>query len=164
MNPYLLGGNYGAIIVSFTLLSIGKRHCIGCPLVYANGNNVSAHTSHRYSRSTPFQGSGPFANTQILFQTLATAAGYDRVAGPSSPCTAAKAEQCVLPWGSGTKSVSSIVLIANGASFAIMAVVLTTFGSAADYGMFSRWLLLAMTMICWISQYACMALTCMCSL
>lgn len=119
------------------------RRELWCYYLYANGNN----------------GSGPFANTQILFQTLATAAGYDRVAGPSSPCTAAKAEQCVLPWGSGTKSVSSIVLIANGASFAIMAVVLTTFGSAADYGMFSRWLLLAMTMICWISQYACMALT-----
>ena len=55
-----------------------------------------------------------------LFQGLATAAGYDLVRGPGSSCLDQGASgKCVLPWGSGIKSVSSIVLVANGASFAV---------------------------------------------
>ena len=55
-----------------------------------------------------------------LFQGLATAAGYDPVRGPGSSCLSKKSSgKCVLPWGSGTKSVSSIVLVANGVSFAV---------------------------------------------
>lgn len=55
-----------------------------------------------------------------LFQQLATEAGWDPVKGRGSSCTAADASgQCVLPWGSGTKSVSSIVLVATGISFAV---------------------------------------------
>jgi hypothetical protein len=55
-----------------------------------------------------------------LFQSLANAAGYDPVSGPGSSCNASNASgQCVLPWGGGTKAVSSVVLIANGLSFAV---------------------------------------------
>ncbi|KAG2357960.1 autophagy-related protein 22-like protein [Suillus spraguei] len=98
--------------------------------------------------------------TQTLFQGLATAAGYDPIAGPGSSCLAAAASgQCVIPWGSGTKSVSSVVLIANGVGFAIMSIILTTIGSAADYGTFGRWLLFTITVVCWAAQYACMVLT-----
>lgn len=105
-------------------------------------------------------GVGPLGYTQTLFQGLATAAGYDPVAGPGSSCLATTASgQCVVPWGSGTKSVSSVVLIANGISFAIMTAIFTTIGSAADYGTFGRWLLLAVTVVCWAAQYACMTLT-----
>ena len=104
---------------------------------------------------------GPFFYTQILFQALATAAGYDPIAGPGSSCTAPNASgQCVLPWGSGSKSVTSIILVSNGTSFAIMTAIFTTVGSAGDYGTFGRWLLLLSTVICWAAQYACMALTC----
>ncbi|KAG2115812.1 autophagy-related protein 22-like protein [Suillus discolor] len=105
-------------------------------------------------------GVGPLGYTQTLFQGLATAAGYDPVAGPGSSCLATTASgQCVVPWGGGTKSVSSVVLIANGISFAIMTAIFTTIGSAADYGTFGRWLLFAVTVVCWAAQYACMALT-----
>ncbi len=52
-----------------------------------------------------------------LFQSLATAAGYDPVKGPGSSCDASG--QCVVPWGGGTKAVSSVVLVANGVSFAV---------------------------------------------
>lgn len=105
-------------------------------------------------------GMGPFFYTQILFQALATAAGYDPIAGPGSSCTAPNASgQCVLPWGSGSKSVTSIILVSNGTSFAIMTAIFTTVGSAGDYGTFGRWLLLLSTVICWAAQYACMALT-----
>ncbi|KAG2060272.1 hypothetical protein BDR06DRAFT_1002781 [Suillus hirtellus] len=98
--------------------------------------------------------------TQTLFQGLATAAGYDPVVGPGSSCLATTASgQCVVPWGSGTKSVSSVVLTVDGISFAIMTVTLTTIGSAADYGTFGRWLLFAITVVCWAAQYACMTLT-----
>ncbi|OJA11645.1 hypothetical protein AZE42_11654 [Rhizopogon vesiculosus] len=91
-------------------------------------------------------GVGPLGYTQTLFQGLATAAGYDPVAGPGSSCLGNTASgQCVVPWGSGTKSVSSVVLVSNGVSFAIMTAIFTTIGSAADYGTFGRWLLFAVT-------------------
>ncbi|KAH9018896.1 MFS general substrate transporter [Lactarius pseudohatsudake] len=95
-----------------------------------------------------------------LFQGLATAAGYDPVRGPGSSCLDQEASgKCVLPWGSGTKAVNSIVLVANGVSFAIMTLVFTAIGPAADYRMFSRWLLLISTAICWAAQFASMSLT-----
>jgi len=55
-----------------------------------------------------------------LFQSLAFAAGFDPIKGPGSSCSAEDASgQCVLPWAGGTKAVSSVVLIANGISFAV---------------------------------------------
>lgn len=58
--------------------------------------------------------------SMTLFQSLATAAGYDPVQGPGSSCTGdGSSGQCVLPWGNGTKAVSSIVLVATGVSFAV---------------------------------------------
>lgn len=99
--------------------------------------------------------------SMTLFQSLATAAGYDPVKGPGSSCLANDASgQCVLPWAGGTKAVSSIVLVANGVSFAVMTAIFTTIGSAADYGSFGRWLLFVITVICWAAQFASMSLTC----
>ena len=55
-----------------------------------------------------------------LFQSLAFAAGYDPVVGPGSDCSATGSSgQCVVPWAGGTKSVSSVVLIATGVSFVV---------------------------------------------
>ena len=54
------------------------------------------------------------------FQSLATVAGYDPVRGPGSSCLSPRASgKCVLPWGNGTKSVGSIVLLANGIGFSV---------------------------------------------
>jgi len=65
------------------------------------------------------QGVGPLGYSILLFQTLATAAGFDPLKGPGSSCLAPDASgKCVLPWGNGTKSVSSVILIASGVSFA----------------------------------------------
>jgi len=55
--------------------------------------------------------------------------------------------------------VSSVVLVANGASFAVMTALFTTIGSAADYGSFGRWLLFGLTVICWGAQFGSMSLT-----
>ncbi|KAF8874347.1 MFS general substrate transporter [Infundibulicybe gibba] len=105
-------------------------------------------------------GVGPLGFSMTLFQSLANAAGFDPVKGPGSSCSAPDASgQCVVPWGSGTKAVSSVVLIANGVSFAIMTLIFTTIGSAADYGTFGRWLLFVITCICWAAQFASMSLT-----
>ena len=107
-----------------------------------------------------YQGTGPVF-TQTLLQSLATAAGYDPVAGPGSSCIAPSASgRCVLPWGSGTKPIASIVLVANGVGFAIMTAILTMIGSTGDYGTCGRWILFVVTIVCWASQYACLALTC----
>lgn len=55
-----------------------------------------------------------------LFQSLAFSAGYDPSKGPGSSCDTDNASgQCVLPWAGGTKTVSSVVLVANGVSFAV---------------------------------------------
>ncbi|KAI9447661.1 MFS general substrate transporter [Lactarius indigo] len=103
---------------------------------------------------------GPEGYSLTLFQELATAAGYDPVRGPGSSCLDLEASRkCVLPWGSGTKEVSSVVLVANGLSFAIMTLVFATIGPAADYRTFGRWLLLVSTAICWAAQFASMSLT-----
>ncbi|KAN0074508.1 Autophagy-related protein 22-like protein [Tylopilus felleus] len=103
---------------------------------------------------------GPMVYTQTLFQNLATAYGYDPIAGPGSSCRSSTASgQCVIPWAGGTKPVASIVLIANGIGFAIMTVIFTTVSSLADYGTNGRWFLFFLTVVCWAAQYACMALT-----
>ncbi|KAH9986350.1 MFS general substrate transporter [Russula compacta] len=105
-------------------------------------------------------GVGPVGYSLTLLQSLVTAAGYDPVRGPGSSCLDSNASgKCVLPWGGGTKAVSSVVLLANGASFAVMTMIFTTLGSAADYGSFGRWLLLVVTLICWATQFATMSLT-----
>ncbi|KAF9038315.1 MFS general substrate transporter [Hymenopellis radicata] len=105
-------------------------------------------------------GVGPNGYAMTLFQSLAFAAGYDPVKGPGASCNASDASgQCVVPWGSGTKAVSSVVLVANGVSFAVMTLIFTTIGSAADYGTFGRWLLLVITCVCWAAQFATMSLT-----
>ena len=124
------------------------------------------------------QGVGPNGFSMTLFQSLANAAGYDPIAGPGSSCTAeGSSGQCVVKWGSGVKAVSSVVLLANGLSFAVrqkypffcalltirmkvMTLIFTSIGSAADYGTFGRWLLLGVTAVCWAAQFSSMSLTC----
>ena len=44
-----------------------------------------------------------------------------------------------------------------------MTVIFTTLGPIADYETFGRWLLLALTVICWAAQYASVSLTSECS-
>ncbi|KAG9317758.1 MFS general substrate transporter [Chiua virens] len=113
-----------------------------------------------YLYSNGDNGVGPSGYTLTLFQSLATSAGYDSTGGPGSSCVSnTTSSQCVLPWMGSTKSASSIVLVANGVSFAIMTAMFTTIGAAGDYGTFGRWLLFTVTLICWVAQYACMALT-----
>jgi hypothetical protein len=117
-----------------------------------------------------------------IFQDLATLAGYDPVRGPGSSCMGRNASgKCVLPWGNGTKSVSSVVLLANGISFAVCHIIyvldlpllvimnilfqittitLTAIGPVADYGTLGKWPLLVTTIIYWASMFSVMTLTC----
>ncbi|KAI9743395.1 MAG: hypothetical protein M1818_003242 [Claussenomyces sp. TS43310] len=102
-------------------------------------------------------GVGPGSYSQTLFQSALTAAGHDPTL---SPVTAGNCGSgaCVVPWGKGTRSVASVVLIANGICFAVMTVMFVGLGSAADYGSFGRWLLLSLTSVCWCFQYGMMAI------
>jgi len=92
----------------------------------------------------------------IRFQWALNNAGHQPGTNPPKPCTDSSA--CVVPWAGGTRSVSSVVLIANGLCFAFMTVLFVWLGSAADYGSFGRWLLLALTVVCWALQYGMMAI------
>jgi MFS-type transporter involved in bile tolerance (Atg22 family) len=102
-------------------------------------------------------GVGPGSYSQALFQSALSSAGWDPAVTPieKGNCTTGG---CVVSWGSGTRSVASIVLIANGICFAVMTVMFVGLGSAADYGNFGRWLLLVLTVICWVFQYCMMAI------
>ena len=89
--------------------------------MYYNGDNVYGDVFRDYaSTDSIMQGVGPLGFSMTLFQSLAFAAGFDPAKGPGSSCsTDGSSSQCVLPWAGGTKSVSSVVLIANGVSFAV---------------------------------------------
>lgn len=110
--------------------------------LYYNGNN----------------GVGPLSYSQTLFQSMLSAAGYDpdNVNAGAGSCTAISA--CVVPWRNGSRSVASIVLIANGLCFAIMTILFVSLGSSADYGTLGRWLLLTLTVICWVFEYLFLAI------
>ncbi|KAE8146558.1 autophagy-related protein Atg22B2 [Aspergillus avenaceus] len=101
-------------------------------------------------------GVGPGSYSQALFQWALTGSGWQPGTEPPEPCTAESA--CVVPWAGGTRSVSSVVLIANGLCFTFMTIIFVWLGSAADYGSFGRWLLLVLTVACWALQYGMMAI------
>lgn len=64
----------------------------------------------------------------------------------------------MVPWAGGERSIASVVLIANGLCFTFMTVLFVWLGSAADYGSFGRWLLFALTVICWGMQFGMVAI------
>ncbi|KAI0707224.1 MFS general substrate transporter [Earliella scabrosa] len=67
------------------------------------------------------------------FQNLLFLAGYDPSQPPfAAPCGAGT--DCVLPYLGQVRDVKSIVLLTNGISFALQAVVLLVIGAWADYG------------------------------
>ncbi|KAI9568217.1 autophagy-related protein 22-like protein [Boletus coccyginus] len=69
------------------------------------------------------------------FQNLLYLAGYDPAYPPySAPC--ASGTGCVLPYLGQIRDINAIVLLTNGISFAIQAVLLLVVGAWADY---SQW-------------------------
>ncbi|PLB40762.1 uncharacterized protein BDW47DRAFT_82167 [Aspergillus candidus] len=100
-------------------------------------------------------GVGPGTYTKALFQWALNQVGWQPHTNPPKPCT--ESSPCVVPWTGGPRSVSSVILIADGLCFAFMTVIFIWLGSAADYGFFGRWLLLALTVVCWALQYGMMA-------
>ncbi|KAF8905077.1 autophagy-related protein 22-like protein [Gymnopilus junonius] len=65
------------------------------------------------------------------FQNLLFLAGYDPTEGPGTACGS---NGCVLPYLGDIRDINSIVLLTNGISFAIQAVLLLFIGAWADYG------------------------------
>ncbi|BDD56917.1 hypothetical protein MAP00_002332 [Monascus purpureus] len=101
-------------------------------------------------------GVGPGSYTTALFQWALNGAGWQPGTEPRQPCT--DSSPCVVPWAGGTRTVSSVVLVANGLCFTFMTIIFVWLGSAADYGTFGRWLLLVLTVVCWALQYGMMAI------
>jgi MFS-type transporter involved in bile tolerance (Atg22 family) len=67
--------------------------------------------------------------------------------------------QILLQFGKEIARREAVSLLgANGICFAVMTVMFVALGSAADYGNFGRWLLLTLTIICWVFQYCMMAI------
>ncbi|KAJ5208901.1 hypothetical protein N7449_003280 [Penicillium cf. viridicatum] len=80
-------------------------------------------------------GVGPGSYSQALFQWALNGAGHQPGSNPPKACTDSSA--CVVPWAG---------------------VIFVWLGSAADYGTFGRWLLLALTVVCWALQYGMMSI------
>jgi len=67
------------------------------------------------------------------FQNLLYLAGYDPSQPPfTKPCS--RGTDCVLPYMGRVRNINSIVLLTNGITFAIQAILLLMLGSWADYG------------------------------
>ncbi|KAI1498587.1 autophagy-related protein 22-like protein [Biscogniauxia marginata] len=60
---------------------------------------------------------------------------------------AAPADTGLLVWAGQARNVNSIVLLANGLSFAIQAVLFVTIGAYADFGSGRRWILFVWSLI-----------------
>ncbi|PNS16334.1 hypothetical protein CAC42_6441 [Sphaceloma murrayae] len=102
-------------------------------------------------------GVGPQSYSLAIFQSALTAAGHDPSISPPQVGNCGTGS-CVIPWGSGTCNVNSVILLANGLCFAIMTLVFLCLGSAADYGDLGPRLLLYLTVTCWMAQYSFMAI------
>ncbi|KAH9018890.1 MFS general substrate transporter [Lactarius pseudohatsudake] len=141
-----------ADVLEVTLPKIQKDECASVPITPVVAPSYDELMATRrelwsyYLYNIGNNGLGPQGYSLTLFQGLATAAGYDPVRGPGSSCRGQEpSRECVLPWGSGTKAIMTLVLI--------------VIGPAADYRMFGNWLLLISTVICWAAQFASMSLT-----
>ncbi|KAI0008004.1 autophagy-related protein 22-like protein [Xylariaceae sp. FL0662B] len=60
---------------------------------------------------------------------------------------AAPADTGLLPFGGGDRNVNSIVLLANGVSFAIQAFLFIVIGAYADFGSGRRWILVFWSLV-----------------
>ncbi|ORX41263.1 protein-vacuolar targeting-related protein [Kockovaella imperatae] len=97
-------------------------------------------------------GLGPFNFAISAWQNLLYLQGWD----PAYP-------QGTVPCGSGAcsltaygqvRSINSIVLISNGLSFAIQAVIFLFVGSFADYGIWRPWITTVFTVLGWAVSFA----------
>ncbi|EGN98810.1 hypothetical protein SERLA73DRAFT_181460 [Serpula lacrymans var. lacrymans S7.3] len=80
------------------------------------------------------------------FQNLLFLAGYDPTQPAwTSACTSDSG--CVLPYLGQIRDINSIVLLTNGISFAIQAVLLLTIGAWADYGRWRPNITIAFTLV-----------------
>ncbi|KIK95280.1 hypothetical protein PAXRUDRAFT_141029 [Paxillus rubicundulus Ve08.2h10] len=68
------------------------------------------------------------------FQNLLYLAGYDPSSRPPFYVSCSSGASCVLPFFGKIRDINSIVLLTNGISFAIQAVLLLVIGAWADYG------------------------------
>jgi hypothetical protein len=59
--------------------------------------------------------------TMTLLQSLISGAAFDP-SHPDQPCESGTSADCVVPWAGGTMSVSGVILIANGLSFAVSTI------------------------------------------
>ena len=89
-------------------------------------------------------GLGPFNFAPSQFQNLlsrqATILGGGTCGDDGQPA-------CRLHWAGQDRTVEGIVLLANGISFAIQAVLFLAIGSMADFGSFRPWVLVASTVV-----------------
>ncbi|KAF8485995.1 MFS general substrate transporter, partial [Russula ochroleuca] len=96
--------------------STSRRELWGFYLYYVGNNGLSGFNF------------GP-----AQFQNLLYLAGYDPSQPPfAKPC--GSGPNCVLPYMGRVRNINSIILLTNGISFAIQAVLLLMIGAWADYG------------------------------
>ena len=96
------------------------------------------------------------SSSSLLFQNLINQAGFNPNVLPlgSSPCVDPTAP-CHVFWGGGnkTKGYASVILIANGLTFLVQALVFVGVGSLADFGNWNPWVVRGFSVLCWIFEF-----------
>ncbi|KIW09856.1 hypothetical protein PV08_11957 [Exophiala spinifera] len=100
-------------------------------------------------------GIGSFQYSNLLFQNLIYQAGFNPNVLPlgSSSCDVDPTAPCHVFWNGGTKSYSSVVLIASGLTFLCQGLVFIGVGSLADYGNWNPWVVRTFSVICWAFEF-----------
>ncbi|KAH8663398.1 autophagy-related protein 22-like protein [Tricladium varicosporioides] len=117
-----------------------------------------------YSYYTYYAGNngiGSFQYSNLLFQNLIYQAGFNPNVTPlgSSTCDIDPNAPCHVFWNGGTKSYTSVILIATGLTFLGQALVFIGVGSLADFGNWNPWVVRGFSVLCWAFEFGFLGVT-----
>ncbi|KAH6681508.1 autophagy-related protein 22-like protein [Halenospora varia] len=117
-----------------------------------------------YSYYTYYAGNngiGSFQYSNLLFQNLIYQAGFNPNITPlgSSTCNVDPDAPCHVFWNGGTKSYTSVILIATGLTFLGQALVFIGVGSLADFGNWNPWVVRGFSVLCWAFEFGFLGVT-----
>jgi len=122
------------------------------------GDGTPATKKELYSYYTYYAGNngiGSFQYSNLLFQNLIYQAGFNPDALPlgSVGCDVDPDAPCHVFWAGGTKPYSSVILIGNGLTFLVQALVFIGVGSLADYGAWNPWVVRGFSVASWALEF-----------
>ncbi|KAF4620232.1 hypothetical protein G7Y89_g14588 [Cudoniella acicularis] len=114
-----------------------------------------------YSYYAGNNGIGSFQYSNLLFQNLIYQAGFNPNVLPlgSSTCDVDPTAPCQVFWAGGTKDYTSVILIGNGLTFLVQALLFIGVGSLADFGNWNPWVVRGFSVLCWAFEFGFLGVT-----